>query len=83
MEKTRLSSKGLVALPKSIREGHGLEPGAEFVVEDHPEGILLRPVIRSFATTRVADVLGCSRYKGPAKSIAEMDAAIAMGVRAG
>jgi AbrB family looped-hinge helix DNA binding protein len=83
MEKTRLSSKGQVVLPKSIRDAHRLEPGAEFAVEDRPEGILLRPLVRPFAPTRVEDVLGCTGYKGPAKSIEEMDAAIARGARAG
>lgn len=34
MEKTRLSSKGLVALPKSIREGHGFEPGTDSDSDD-------------------------------------------------
>lgn len=83
METTRLSSKGQVVLPKSIRDAHGLEPGVEFVVEDRPEGILLRPLVRPFAPTRVEDVLGCTGYKGSAKSIEEMDAAIARGARAG
>jgi len=83
METTRLSSKGQVVLPKSIRDAHRLEPGAEFAVEDRPEGILLRPLVRPFAPTRVEDVLGCTGYKGPAKSIEEMEDAIARRARAG
>ena len=79
METTRLSSKGQVVLPKSIREAHRLEACAEFVVEDRPEGILLRPLVRPFARTRVEDVLGCAGYRGLARTIEEMDAAIAMG----
>jgi len=43
METTRLSSKGQVILPKSIRDAHRWQPGTEFVVEETTEGILLRP----------------------------------------
>ena len=56
--------------------------GAEFVVEDRPDGILLRPIGRRFEATRVEDVLGCTGYRGPALSIEDMDAAIAAAVRA-
>lgn len=82
MEITRLSSKGQVVLPKAIREAHGLEVGVEFIVENRPEGILLRPLHRPFAQTRIEDVLGCAAYKGPARSIDEMNAAIGIGGRA-
>ena len=44
METTRLSSKGQIILPKSIRASHQWEPGVEFAVEDTPEGVLLRPL---------------------------------------
>jgi AbrB family looped-hinge helix DNA binding protein len=43
METTRLSSKGQVILPKSIRDAHRWQPGTEFMVEDTAEGVLLRP----------------------------------------
>ncbi|HRO60948.1 MAG TPA: AbrB/MazE/SpoVT family DNA-binding domain-containing protein [Burkholderiaceae bacterium] len=82
METTRLSSKGQVVLPKSIRDARRLTPGTEFVVEDRPDGILLRLVARPFAATRVDDVLGCTGYRGPALSIEDMDAAIAAAARA-
>ena len=39
METTRLSSKGQVILPKSIRASHKWEPGVEFAVEDTPDGV--------------------------------------------
>ncbi len=82
MATTRLSSKGQIILPKALRLAHGLEPGAEFVVEDRPDGILLRPVTRAFAATRLEDVLGCAGYRGPAKSIEDMEAALARGALA-
>lgn len=81
METTKLSSKGQVILPKHIRTAHKWLPGVEFVVEDTPEGVLLRP-LKPFMPTRIEDVLGCAGYEGAAKTIEEMDAAIARGVKA-
>lgn len=81
METTRLSSKGQVILPKSIRSAHHWEPGVEFVVEDMANGVLLRPV-KPFQQTRLEDVIGCTSYKGPARTVEDMDAAIAAAVRA-
>ncbi len=81
METTRLSSKGQVILPKSIRAAHQWEPGVEFTVEDAADGILLRP-IKSSPATRLEDVIGCAGYSGPAKTLEEMDAAIASGIAA-
>lgn len=79
METTRLSSKGQVILPKSVRDAHHWAVGTEFEVEDRPEGILLRPKKR-FPITDIGDVVGCTGYRGPAKSIEEMEEAIAQGV---
>ena len=81
METTKLSSKGQVILPKHIRTAHKWEPGVEFSVEDTPEGLLLRP-LKPFKPTRLEDVIGCAGYTGQAKTIAEMDAAIAAGIKA-
>ncbi len=81
METTRLSSKGQVILPKSIRTAHHWEPGVEFSVEDVSDGILLRP-IKVHPVTRLDDVIGCLGYSGPAKTLEEMDAAIAAGIQA-
>lgn len=81
METTRLSSKGQVILPKSVRAAHHWEPGVEFTVEDAADGILLRP-IKSNPATRLEDVIGCIGYSGPAKTVEEMDAAIAAAIAA-
>ena len=78
METTRLSSKGQVILPKSIRTAHRWEPGVQFMVEDTADGVLLRPV-NTLQATSLDEVVGCTGYKGPARSIADMDAAIAIG----
>ena len=80
MEKTRLSSKGQIILPKAVRDGHRWAAGTEFLVEDTPEGILLRPV-RGFPATTVDEVFGSLRYSGKAKSLEEMDEAITAEVK--
>jgi AbrB family looped-hinge helix DNA binding protein len=72
---TTLSTKGQVILPKAIREQRRWPAGTELTVEDVPDGVLLKAK-PAFAATRPEDVFGSLRYRGPAKSIAEMDAAI-------
>jgi AbrB family looped-hinge helix DNA binding protein len=81
MKTTRLSSKGQVILPKSIRESHRWEPGTEFMVEDTVGGVLLRPA-KPFRPTRIEDVSGCLRYAGRPKTLAQMDRAISTEVNA-
>jgi AbrB family looped-hinge helix DNA binding protein len=75
METTRLSTKGQIVLPKDIRTSRSWGPGTEFIVEQSDDGIVLRPA-RRFPATELADVAGCLRYGGRAKTIAQMDAAI-------
>ena len=43
MEKTRLSSKGQLVLPKALRDARNWGEGTEFVVESVADGVLLRP----------------------------------------
>ena len=73
---TTVSTKGQVILPKAIRDQRRWRAGTELVVEDTPDGVLLkeRPV---FAPTRPKDVFGSVPYKGPARTLEEMDAAVA------
>lgn len=80
MDTTKLSSKGQVILPKAVREAHNWKPGTEFVVEDSAEGVLLKPV-KPIQPTRLADVIGSTGYKGPARSLEDMEQAIARGVK--
>ena len=75
METTRLSTKGQVVLPKSIRASRSWGPGTEFTVEETSEGILLRPA-RLFPRTTLDDVMACLRYRGKPKTLAQMDAGI-------
>ena len=81
METTKLSSKGQVVLPKSVRDTRGWETGTEFAVEQVSEGILLRP-LRPFPPTSIDEVFGCLKYSGRAKTLRQMERAIARGVRA-
>jgi len=80
METTRLSTKGQVILPKKLRDAHGWDPGTEFAVEDGPGGVTLRPLGPS-PPSRLEDVAGCLRYAGKAKTLRQMENAIAKGVR--
>jgi AbrB family looped-hinge helix DNA binding protein len=80
MDITRLSEKGQIVIPKRVRTAHGWEPGLEFVVEETDDGVKLKP-IKPFKTTKIDDVLGCLKYKGPRKSLKDMETAIAKGAR--
>jgi AbrB family looped-hinge helix DNA binding protein len=73
---TTVSTKGQVILPKAIREQRHWPAGTELMVEDTPEGVLLKAK-PAFGPTRPKDVFGSLPYKGPAKSIADMEAGIA------
>jgi AbrB family looped-hinge helix DNA binding protein len=80
METTKLSSKGQVVLPRAIREAHGWAAGVRFVVEDRGKEIVLRPA-DPFPETTIEDVIGCTGYRGPRRSLQEMEAAIAAGAK--
>jgi AbrB family looped-hinge helix DNA binding protein len=73
---TTVSTKGQVILPKVIRDQRHWPAGTELVVEDTPDGVLLKAK-PAFAPTRPKDVFGSLSYGCPAKSIAEMKAGIA------
>lgn len=81
MDRTRLSSKGQLVLPKAIRDADGWTEGTEFLVERVAEGVLLRPA-RPFPPTRLEDVIGIARYRGPVVTVDDMARAIARGVKA-
>jgi AbrB family looped-hinge helix DNA binding protein len=54
---TKVSSKGQVVLPKAVRDRRGWATGVELVVEERPEGVLLRAAPKK-APTRYEDVFG-------------------------
>lgn len=69
---TTLSTKGQVILPKAVRDRKRWQSGTRLIVEERPDGVLLRqePL---FKPTRHEDVFGSLRYDGPAKTIEEMN----------
>ena len=75
METTRLSTKGQIVLPKTMRTSRAWGPGTEFTVQETGDGILLRPAGR-FSETDLDEVAGCLRSKHKSKTPAQMGAAI-------
>ena len=76
-QSTVLSTKGQVILPKTIRESKGWGPGTRLSVEDTADGVLIRAEQRLFARTTPDQVFGSLGYNGPAKTVEDMDAAVA------
>lgn len=62
-------------LPKAVRDQLNWTPGTRLVVESTNGSVVLKaePI---FAPTRMDDVFGSLTHKGPAKTIAEMDAGV-------
>jgi len=75
MHVTRLSSKGQVVLPSSVRSARRWKPGLELAVENRPEGVLLRP-LKPFPATRLAEVVGSAGYRGARRTLRDMEQAI-------
>jgi len=78
---TRLSSKGQVIIPKHLRASYHWEAGQELIVTDTGEGILLTAKA-TFPKTNLNDVAGCLHYSGTAKTLDDMNEAIAEGLAA-
>jgi AbrB family looped-hinge helix DNA binding protein len=72
---TTVSTKGQVVLPSAIRQRRGWLPGSRLVVEETPEGVLLKPA-PAFPATRPEDVYGLLPHSGPPKTQADMDAGV-------
>ncbi|MGF6226182.1 AbrB family looped-hinge helix DNA binding protein [Inquilinus ginsengisoli] len=72
---TTLSTKGQVILPSAIRRRREWRAGTRLLVEETPEGVLLRPA-PAFPETRPEDVFGSLPYHGEPKSLEEMDAGV-------
>jgi AbrB family looped-hinge helix DNA binding protein len=80
METTKISSKGQVVIPKSLRLAHHWEAGQELVVVDVGDGILFKPK-SPFKETNINDVASSLKFKGKTRSLEDMDEAIRRGVR--
>ena len=72
---TTVSTKGQVILPKLIRQLRHWDAGTRLIVEDTPDGVLLKPA-PTFATTQPNDVFAMLPVNGAPKSLDEMDAAV-------
>jgi AbrB family looped-hinge helix DNA binding protein len=72
---TTVSTKGQVILPKTIRQRRDWEAGTRLIVEDTPEGVLLKQA-PAFAPTQPADVFGMLPFGGAPKTLEEMDAGV-------
>jgi AbrB family looped-hinge helix DNA binding protein len=72
---TVVSTKGQVILPKAIRQQRRWEAGTRLVVEDTPDGVLLRPA-PLFPVTKPKDVFQSLRHSGAPKSLEEIEAGI-------
>ena len=73
---TSVSSKGQVILPKAIHDEKHRAAGTKLIVEDTPEGVLLKsqPI---FSPTALEAVFGSLKPTGPALSIEDMNAVMA------
>nr|CAD6427287.1 AbrB family transcriptional regulator [Rhizobium sp. Q54] len=80
---TTISTKGQVILPKVVRDRRDWNAGTKLIVEETPEGVLLKraPI---FPPTRPNDVFGMLRdkYSGKPKTIEEMGAGLLEAVAA-
>ena len=72
---TTVSTKGQVILPKAIRRARRREAGTRLVVENTPQGVLLKPV-PVFAETRSEEVFGLLACDDAPKSLTEMKAGV-------
>jgi AbrB family looped-hinge helix DNA binding protein len=77
---TTVSTKGQVILPHAIRRKRHWGPGTKLIVEDTPEGVLLKAA-PLFPPTRLEDVYGSMKYDGPPKTIEDMEAGIDAALR--
>ena len=76
---TRMSTKGQLIIPKSIRDHYGWRAGSRLIVEDLGDGVRLRSA--DIPETTLDDLIGCADYEGPRRSLEEMEEAIARGAR--
>lgn len=73
--KTRISSKGQVVIPKSVRNHYQWKPGTVLRIEETPQGVMLSPV--SHPVVSQDEVYGCLKGKVTKNiSLEEMDAVI-------
>jgi antitoxin PrlF len=67
-ERVTINDRGVVTIPAALRRAFGLESGQELIVEETPEGILLRPAvsipIELYTEERIAEFAGDEKAIG-------------------
>lgn len=77
---TRLSTKGQLIILPEIRSKKGWRAGTELLVEDHGAFVALRR-LQAVPTAALDDLVGCTGYRGPTRTLADMEAAIVKGAK--
>lgn len=72
---TTISTKGQVILPKAVRERRDWNTGTKLIVEETPEGVLLRRA-PAFKPTPQGSAFGMLKYEGKPKTLEEMEEGI-------
>ena len=72
---TTISTKGQVILPKAIRQKRDWDAGTRLIVEDTPDGVLLRRA-PAFLATLPDQVFGTLAFRGEPKSLEDMEAGV-------
>jgi AbrB family looped-hinge helix DNA binding protein len=72
---TTVSTKGQVILPKALRKRREWDAGTKLLLEETPEGVLLK-LAPAFAATAPDTVFGMLQHPGKPRSLEEMDAAV-------
>lgn len=71
LKQTKLSSKGQVVIPKSLRQKMKWTTGQSLSLVETSKGILLKPNF-GIPKTKLEDVAGCLAYSGKSKSIQQI-----------
>ena len=79
MEITKLSNQGQITIPQFLRDQYHWQDGQELIIINLGDGILLKPK-KTFPETTLDDAAGCLNYQGKAKTIEEMEQAVAQGI---
>ncbi|HYN20683.1 MAG TPA: AbrB/MazE/SpoVT family DNA-binding domain-containing protein [Thermoanaerobaculia bacterium] len=76
----RLSAEGKLVVPEEVRVRYGWTEGTEILLEAQEDTVVLR-ALRLFPETTLEELVGCAGYKGPTRSLEEMEVGIAVGAR--
>ncbi len=69
-----MSSKGQIVVPRELREKRGWREGTALELVDTPRGLVIRGAAAEVLP--IDALVGCIRYRGPKRSVAEMERAV-------